>query len=133
MNQKYQDEKSRHAFIKALRLAGLLNDEDTNSATITTKPYKYHNVAGTLIVEGYFYPYRHHGLCLMALVFVESSNAKARVSRFRTECFEFKDWELSPNPIPDAFVWLLGECICTGLNLIRSTCETAKEMLASVH
>jgi hypothetical protein len=133
MNQEYKDEKSSHAFIKALRLTGLLNDDSPGS--IQTRPYKYHDATGKLIVEGFFYPYPRHGLCLIGLVFEEPLREAdgGKELGFRFEVIEFKDWELSPNPVPDAFVWFLGECICTGLNLLRSACVTAKKMLASAH
>lgn len=125
MNQKYQDEKSERAFIKALRLTGLPNDDSPGS--IQTRPYKYRDATGKLIVEGYFYPYPRLGMCLVGLVFVEPvRKSDEKELGFRFEVTEFKDWELSPNPIPDAFVWFLGECICTTLNLIKSAFETAK-------
>ncbi|NTW29740.1 MAG: hypothetical protein HGB34_03125 [Candidatus Moranbacteria bacterium] len=130
MNQEYQDEKSRRAFIKALQLAGLLNDNSAGS--VHTRPYKYHDATGKLLVQGYFYPYPRYGLSLVGLVIVEpfrDSNSM-KMQGFRQIFYEFKDWELSPNPVPDAFVWFLGECICVGLNLLRSACVTAKQRLA---
>ncbi len=130
MNQEHQEKKARLAFIKALQLAGLLNDNSAGS--VHTRPYKYRDATGKLIVEGYFYPYPRYGLSLVGLVFVEPVRESdgGKEFGFRFEVIEFKDWELSPNPIPDVFVWLLGECICTGLNLFRSACVTAKQLLA---
>lgn len=133
MNQEYQDEKSRRAFIKALQLTGLLNSD--NPGSVHTRPYRYRDATGKLIAEGYFYPYPRHGLSLVGLVFVEPVRESdgGKEFGFRFEVIEFKDWELSQHPIPDAFVWFFGECICTGLNLLKSACVTAKQLLASVH
>lgn len=132
MNQEHQEEKARLAFIKALRLTGLPNDDSPGS--IQTRPYRYHDSAGKFIVEGYVYPYPRHGMCLVGLVFVEPvRESDEKELGFRFEVTEFKDWELFPNPIPDAFVWFLGECICAGLNLFRTACITAKQLLASAH